>query len=155
MHAVYGTIHTLNHLIEVCKDGEYSFLASAGRATAAPVQTLLRTRAIACRIAAAQLQLRVRDLGGEPVSGGSVAGAVHRGWVAVKALFATRDDVAVLAGCERAEAAALHAYAQAKEQDLPAGVRGLVEQQYEGLRRSHSLLGDLLAEMQADRPAHA
>ena len=155
MHAVSETIHTLNHLIEVCKDGEYGFLASAAQATAAPLQTLLHTRASACRIAAAQLQLRVRDLGGEPGSGGSVAGAVHRGWVAVKALLATYDDVAVLAGCERAEAAALQAYAQAKEQELPAGVRGLVEQQHEGLRRSHSLLGDLLAEMLADRSAHA
>ena len=40
-----------------------------------------------CATAAAELEREIRSYGGEPSSGGTVAGALHRGWVSVKAAF--------------------------------------------------------------------
>jgi uncharacterized protein (TIGR02284 family) len=77
------------------------------------------------------------QLGGKPVESGSAVGAMHRGWVAVKATLSTFDDLAVLEECERGEDAALSTYHDALEQSLPPPIRNLVEHQYEGVKRNH------------------
>ena len=68
---------------------------------------------------------------------GSATGALHRGWVAVKAKLSTYDDLAVLEECERGEDATLVSYRDALEHDLPAPIRNLIQLQYEGAKRNH------------------
>ena len=45
---------------------------------------------------ATELEHEIRRLGGEPAAGGTVAGALHRGWVSVKSALSIQDDKAVL-----------------------------------------------------------
>ena len=135
-----NTIKVLNDLIEVCKDGEYGFRICSEQAKSAELHTMLQNRTRECATAAAQLQDQVFALGGSPDSNGSIGGALHRGWVSLKTTLTTFDDLAVMQECERGEDSALESYRAALKEDLSSPVRGLVEQQYEGVKRNHDLV---------------
>lgn len=130
-------IDVLNDLMESCRDGEYGFHASAERADSPELKALLERHSRECAAAAAELEHEVRRLGGEPASGGTVAGALHRGWVSVKTALSTSDDRAVLEECERGEDAAVARYRKALNASLPAALRTLVERQAQGAQRNH------------------
>ena len=143
------TIDTLNQLIETSKDGEQGFHACAEQVDSPTLRSTLAQRADDCRAATVELQALVRSLGGKPEMSGSATGALHRGWVAVKATLSTYDDLAVLEEVERGEDHALTAYRDALENDLPANVRPLIEQQYNGVKRNHDQMRRLRDEQRA------
>jgi uncharacterized protein (TIGR02284 family) len=89
-------IDTLNDLIETSKDGEYGFRTSAEYLKDTTLKQTFTTRAEECRQAAAELQAMVVRFGGKAEDGGSAAGALHRGWVAVKGVLAGYTDKAIL-----------------------------------------------------------
>jgi len=130
-------IDALDDLAECCKDGEYGFRACAEQAVRADLKSLFLQRADDCRGAAQELYQQIRNLGGEPDDGGSASGALHRGWVAVKAKLSTYDDKAVLEECERGEDNAMARYRKALKQPLPAGIKLIVERQARGVERNH------------------
>ena len=130
-------IDTLNDLIETSKDGEYGFHTSAEYLKDASLKQSFATRAEECRQAAAELQQLVVSLGGDAEDGGTAAGALHRGWVAVKGTLAGYTDKAILEETERGEDSALSAYRDALDEALPPEVRMVVERQYEGVKRNH------------------
>jgi uncharacterized protein (TIGR02284 family) len=131
------TIDTLNDLIETSKDGEYGFRASAEYMRDPQVKQLFLNRADECARAVSELQALVVQCGGEAEDSGSAAGAMHRGWVAVKATLSTYDDKAVLEEAERGEDNAMARYRKALKQPLPAGVKLIVERQMQGVQRNH------------------
>lgn len=137
------TIDTLNTLIETSKDGEFGFRASAEVLRNAETRQLLTRRADECRQAASELQALVVSLGGTAEDGGSLSGAAHRGWVAVKGTLSGYTDVAILEEAERGEDTALAAYRSAIEAGLPDSVRSTVERQYEGVKRNHAQMRTL------------
>ena len=130
-------IDTLNDLIETCKDGEYGFRASAEYVSHTTTRQSFERRAEDCRMAATELQGIVTRLGGKAEDGGTTAGAMHRGWVAVKGTLAGYTDKAILDETERGEDNALSAYCEALETSLPPDVRLVVERQYAGVKRNH------------------
>ena len=132
------TIDTLNNLIETSKDGEYGFRSSAEVMRSAETRQVLLRRADECRQAASELQSLVVSLGGSAEDSGSLAGAAHRGWVAVKGTLSGYTDLAILEETERGEDSALAAYRTAIEAGLPDSVRSTVERQYEGVKRNHA-----------------
>ena len=131
------TLDVLSDLAECSKDGEYGFKTSAERATRQDLKNLFLQRAEGCRGAAQELHQQIRSLGGSPDEGGSAMGAMHRGWVSVKAALSTYDDKAILEECERGEDVALARYRKAAKSNLPAGVRQLVERQLQGVQKNH------------------
>ena len=130
-------IEILDDLAECSKDGEYGFRACAEQAERADLKSTFLQRADDCRSAAQELYAQIRSLGGKPDEGGTTAGALHRGWVAVKATLSTYDDKAVLEECERGEDSAVAQYRKALKENLPAGIRQLVERQAQGAQRNH------------------
>jgi uncharacterized protein (TIGR02284 family) len=130
-------IDALNDLAECCKDGEYGFRACAEQAKRSDLKSVFLQRADDCRGAAQELYEQIRSLGGDVDESGSVAGAMHRGWVAVKATLSTYDDKAVLEECERGEDNAMARYRKALKQPLPAGIKLIVERQMQGVQRNH------------------
>lgn len=130
-------IDALNDLAECCKDGEYGFRSCAEQAKRADLKSVFLQRADDCRGAAQELYEQIRGLGGTIDEGGSAAGAMHRGWVAVKATLSTYDDKAVLEEAERGEDNAMARYRKALKQPLPAGVKLIVERQMQGVQRNH------------------
>jgi len=130
-------VDVLDDLAECCKDGEYGFRACADQAKRSDLKSLFLQRADDCRGAAQELYEQIRMLGGDVDDGGSAAGAMHRGWVAVKTTLTTYDDKAVLEECERGEDNAVSRYRKALEQPLPAGIKLIVERQMQGVQRNH------------------
>ncbi|HVG05344.1 MAG TPA: PA2169 family four-helix-bundle protein [Burkholderiaceae bacterium] len=130
-------VETLNDLIENCKDGEYGFRTCAEHAKSSNLKSVFAERAAGCRAGAEELQTLVTRFGGKPDTTGTVSGAMHRGWVAVRGTVALDDDQAMLNECERGEDIAINRYRKALEQDLPADVEQVVRRQYEGARRNH------------------
>lgn len=133
-----STLSTLNTLIETSKDGEYGFTKSAEHVQDPEIRRLFVQRAAECRQAAEELRQMVAQLGGSAEDSGSAAGAVHRGWVAVKDALTGRSDRAILEETERGEDIALKHYREALKADLPPQARNLVERQYAGVERNHA-----------------
>lgn len=130
-------VDVLSDLAECCKDGEYGFRACAEQADRQDLKTTFLKHADDCRSAAQELYGQIRSLGGTPDDGGSAAGAMHRGWVAVKAALGTYDDKAVLEECERGEDNAKARYMKALKKPLPANIKLIVERQLQGVQRTH------------------
>ena len=138
-----NVISTLNDLLETSKNGEKGFLTAAQDTQNAELQTIFRQRAQDCAKAATDLRQMVIRLGGNPDKGGTVAGAVHRGWVNLKATITGRSDLAILEECERGEDVAKAHYRKALEEGLPTDVQPIIERQYEGAKRNHDQIRDL------------
>ncbi len=132
------TIDTLNDLIETCKDGEYGFRTSAEQLKNTEARQLFMRRADECNQAASDLQALVVQLGGSAEDSGSAAGAMHRGWVAVKSKLTGYTDKAVFEETERGEDSAMESYRKALASDLPPAVLQVVERQFEGVKRNHA-----------------
>jgi uncharacterized protein (TIGR02284 family) len=133
----------LNDLLESCRDGEYGFRTSSENADSADLKALFMRHSSECAAAARELEAEIRKLGKEPASGGTVAGALHRGWVSVKTALTSQDDKAVLEECERGEDSAVAQYRKALKQPLPPAIRVLVERQAQGAQRNHDEVRDL------------
>ena len=137
------TAKVLDELLESCRDGEYGFSTAAEHVESAELQSLFLRHSAECGSAALELEREIRQLGKEPSSGGTVAGALHRGWVSVKSVLTTHDDMAVLEECERGEDTAVARYRKALESPLPAALRALVERQAAGAQRNHDEVRNL------------
>ena len=133
----------LNDLVETSKDGEKGFRAAAEDTKNTELQSVFLRRAQDCATGAADLQRLVTRLGGKPEEGGSVAGAVHRGWVNLKAAVSSRTDLAILEECERGEDVAKARYRKALEETLAEDIRVVVQRQYDGVMRNHDQIRDL------------
>ncbi len=142
-------IDALQDLAECAKDGEYGFRACAEQAKRQDLKSTFLQRADDCRGAAQELNEQIRSLGGSIEEHGSAAGALHRGWVAVKATLSTYDDKAVLEECERGEDNAKARYAKALKQPLPAAIKLVVERQMQGLQRNHDQVKMLRDQLRA------
>jgi uncharacterized protein (TIGR02284 family) len=137
------TIDVLNTLIETCNDGERGFRNVAEHVHSADLKTLFATRANECRQACADLRAQVLQLGGDPETGGSASGALHRGWVSLLGTLSGHSDKSLLEACERGEDSALERYRDALDQALPDNIRMLIERQYEGVKRNHAQVRSL------------
>ena len=136
-------VSVLNDLVETSKDGEKGFLKAAEDTRDPSLKQLFQGRAEDCGRGARELQDLVQRLGGKPETGGTVGGALHRGWVDVKSAVTGRDDHGILAECERGEDVAKKNYRDALDKDLPADVRAIVERQYQGVIQNHDRIRDL------------
>ena len=132
-----ATLDTLNKLIETSKDGEYGFRTAAECVGNGDTRQLLMRRADECQQAAAELQTLVVKQGGKAEDSGSAVGAMHRGWITVKSKLSSFPDRAILEETEDGEDVAMESYRKALATPLPDDIRGVVERQYEGVKRNH------------------
>ena len=130
-------LSTLNDLIETCRDGERGFREAAEHLRDGRVRELFDGFSRQRREFASELEQELRRLGGEPPAGGTVTGAMHRGWMDVKSAVTGRDDKALVSEAERGEDAALRRYQDALNTELPRPVRSTVQRQYTEVRQAH------------------
>jgi len=133
----------VNELIETSRDGEKGFARSAEEVREPQIKSLFLKRAQTCGTAARELEEQMRALGGDVEKGGSVSGALHRGWVNLKAAVTSHDTEAILAETERGEDYAKKVYREALEEDLPSGLREVIARQYQGVISNHDEVRDL------------
>lgn len=125
--AVFDALDSLNALIEACKDGEFGCRIGAEHVRASVLRQALLIRADEYRDAAERLRAHVLHLGATPEDGGSTAGAMRRGWMAIRGRLAALDDEAILQDCETEEESTSAALREALARPLPAATRGLLE----------------------------
>jgi uncharacterized protein (TIGR02284 family) len=142
-------IGVLNDLIETSHDGEYGFRECAEHVKSQDIKTLLSRRSDDCRTAVVELQALVRQCGGQADEGGTVSGAMHRGWVSVRGTLSGYSDQAMLDECERGEDAALARYRKALKQNLPQSVKAVIERQAQGVQRNHDQIKALRDSLRA------
>jgi len=130
-------ISTLNTLIEVCKDGEQGFKEAAHAVSDPELKTLCLQYSGERSLFARELQYEVRQLQTTPENTGSIAGALHRGWLNLKAALTAQDEDAIIAECERGEDVAKAAYEKALSDYLPPALTGVVQRQYQKVRAAH------------------
>lgn len=136
-------VSQLNELIETCRDGERGFREAADGARNPQIKQLFNGYADQRRSFASELSSEVRRLGGEPEQGGSVAGALHHGWMNVKEAITGKDDKQIVAEAERGEDVAVRSYQEALNADLPPPVRSTVQRQFVEVRQVHDRVRDL------------
>ncbi|WP_454764364.1 PA2169 family four-helix-bundle protein [Cupriavidus campinensis] len=130
-------VFTLNHLIEVGKDGELGCLTGAREVHNAELRSILAGTAETCRNSVTELQALVSALGAVPRDRGTMTGTMHRAWMEVMHVIAPHNDDAVLQLCEREEEAARREYRSVLMKDMPEEIRSVVMRQYESMQKYH------------------
>ncbi len=138
-----NTISTLNNLIETCKDGQEGFKQAAEGVDRSDLKTLFYELGQQRAKYAGELQALVRELGGDPETTSSTAGALHRGWINIKSVVTGKDDAAILNEAERGEDIAVNAYKKALEETLPTNVQTIVQQQSTEVKSAHDRVRDM------------
>lgn len=136
-------VDMLNGLIEISRDGAEGFKTCAEDVDDASLRMYFQNRAQSCLEAVRDLNVEVRKYGGDPDTGSSAVGALHRAWVDIKTAISSKDNLAVLEECERGEAAAVIAYENALREEMPGDLRALLDLQYEGAKRNHDRVRQL------------
>ena len=91
----------LNTLIHTCRDGEKGFHLAADAVDDSHLRSLFRDLAVQRGQFAVELENEVVRLGEVPATEGTVRGAIHRGWLNLKAAVAGNDESAIVSECER------------------------------------------------------
>jgi uncharacterized protein (TIGR02284 family) len=130
-------VNALNNLIETCKDGEKGFQTAAQGVRDLQLKQLFETYVRQRAEFARELQEAIRQLGAEPETSGSAAGALHRGWMNIKSAVTGTSDSAVVEEAERGEDSAKAAYEEALSAPLPGNIRPIVERQYAAVKQAH------------------
>lgn len=138
-----NVISTLNNLIEICKDGQNGFKEAAEGVKRSDLKSLFYECSQQRAQFAGELQSLVREHGGDPENSGSVSAALHRGWINIKSAVTGQDETAILNECERGEDSAVSAYKDALEEDLPANVRTIVQNQATTVKATHDKIKGL------------
>ena len=131
------SITVLNDLIETCKDGEEGFKQAAEGVKDAQLRALFLQYSQQRAQFASELRALVSRLGGKAEQSGSVAGAVHRGWINIKSAVTGKDEDAIIAECERGEDVAKADYEKALTSGLPADVVTVVQRQAKEVKEAH------------------
>jgi uncharacterized protein (TIGR02284 family) len=139
-------VSVLNDLIDTCKDGIEGFQTASESVENPGAKALFASRLPNIQRGMAELKAEVRRLGGDPDKSGTLGGAMHRGWINLKAAITGKNEESIIAECERGEEHAAHVYEDALQKDLPLDTRAIVERQYRGvvenLERVRALSGD-------------
>ena len=136
-------VSVLNGLIEISRDGAEGFRTCAEDVDDAALKLYFENRAQSCTNAVRELSTEVRRYGGDPDTGGTATGILHRAWVDLKTAITSQDNLAVLEECERGEAAAVMAYENALREELTGDLRALLEKQCDGAKRNHDRVRQL------------
>jgi len=137
------TVSTLNNLIETCRDGQKGFQTAAEGVTDPEFKRLFEQYSQQRAQFVGELQSEVRQLGGDPQETGSVAAALHRGWINIKSAVTGKDQHNILEECERGEDSAIKNYNEALSENLSPQVMAVVQRQYAAIRESHDRIRSL------------
>jgi len=124
------TVDTLRKLIEICRDGQNGYREGAEHVKDPQLKQLFSEVSLERAKFAGDLESEAVRWGKPDVDrSGSTLGAIHRGWMDLKANLGGGDD-AILSSIETGDTAAQKSYDEViREGKLPADVLGIVRNQ--------------------------
>lgn len=135
----HETLSTIKALIQTLEDGKDGFHEAAKASNDAKVARVLEQYSAQRAELSAQLKTLGAAFGEDDAyeEKSTLAGAIHRGWIDLKAALTSGSAHSVLAECERGEDHAVAEFRKALEQDLPSNVRMVVEHQAATVKAAH------------------
>ncbi|HET6933879.1 MAG TPA: PA2169 family four-helix-bundle protein [Candidatus Angelobacter sp.] len=134
---------TVERLIETCKDGEDGFREAAHKATRKDLKQYFETQSRNRAQFGNDLGRELSRLSGREARG-SLAAAMHRGWLDLLAAFGAGDE-SVLNAVRQGERSAIQSYEEALRQPLPPQIERLARTQLESIERGLNKLTDRAA----------
>jgi uncharacterized protein (TIGR02284 family) len=131
------TASALNGLLETCRDGENGFRTAADAVEDPDLKQLFLSLSNQREEFVAELEAELLRLGKDPADHGHVLGAIHRGWINLKAAVTGKDEGAVISEAERGEDVAVRNYREVLQEGLPADIQVVVERQYVQIQDAH------------------
>jgi uncharacterized protein (TIGR02284 family) len=131
-------ISTLNNLIETCRDGQNGFQSAAEGVKDPALKSLFEQYGLQRAKFVGELQNEVLRLGGDPENTGSVAAALHRGWINIKSAVTGKNEHSILEECERGEDSAIKNYQDALNKELPQDLAQIIEREYQMILEAHN-----------------
>jgi uncharacterized protein (TIGR02284 family) len=127
----------LNELLETVRDGENGFRSAANGVDDAELKRLFLSLSTQRGEFAAELESEILRLGKEPAEHGHLAGAMHRGWMDIKAAVTGKDEGAIVSEAERGEDFAVKSFREALQKGLPGAIQMVVERQFTQIQDAH------------------
>lgn len=138
---------TIKELIKTLEDGRDGFAKAADRLTsnsASDVSQRFREFSAQRGAMADELRRCAQLEGFEAAQTGTVAGAMHRGWIAVKDALTGDDAAAIISAAEQGEDHAKSKFRDAlSDNDLTPSVRSVVESQAMRVEAAHDYVSAL------------
>lgn len=131
---VHATVH---HLIERCKDGAKGYKTAAEDVEDRDLKELFMKYAVQRDSMITELQDYLHKMGKTDDESSSLEGTIHRIWIDIKAAISSKDRTRILEECERGEDYAVKAFEEARNAELPADLKQIVEQQYQDVKHAH------------------
>jgi uncharacterized protein (TIGR02284 family) len=126
-------------LVQTLEDGKDGFAKGAEKldSEAPEVAAVFREYSEQRDRFATELRTLAQNYGDEVHESGTVAAAVHRGWMTLKDALSGDDAKAVLDVAEQGEDHAVREYRKALEEDLSEGLRTVVQRQAADVKAAH------------------
>jgi uncharacterized protein (TIGR02284 family) len=128
---------TLHDLIQTCKDGQEGFATAAEKIEDQGTRSLFLKYSHQRAEFAKELEAAARSVANGAHDSGSISGALHRGWINLKAAVTGKDKHAILVECERGEDSAVETYRKALEVANPGDILAIVQRQYAEIKAAH------------------
>jgi uncharacterized protein (TIGR02284 family) len=128
--------NTVENLIEICRDSEKGFSQAAEHVKDPELRSRFLEESRTRSDFASQLEREALNVGADIGKKGSIAGAIHRGWLDLKGK-AGADDHGILESVEQGEDKARDAYQEALKQPLPEPVLAIVRSQFQHIQTKH------------------
>jgi uncharacterized protein (TIGR02284 family) len=130
----------LNDLIRTCRDSHDALQRAADNVRRGDLKSPLNELSHQHAVFAGELEDQVRGLGIEPSTRGHIGSILQRGLGELESRLREKDDAAILAECQNVESDALTHYQHALNEDLPPGVRTIVQRQFQAIQAAVSQL---------------
>ena len=137
-------VDTLEHLARTAEDGAKGFATAADHVDDAGIAAVFRELGAERQRFAEELRAFVAARYHEHVADtGSLKGAVHRGWIALKDAVTGSDAHAVVAAAEEGEDHALEQFNEAIAKPLPNDIAAVVRRQRDAVKTAHDRVRNL------------
>lgn len=127
-------------LIETLEDGKDGFTRAADKLADSDrpeLSTTFRDYAAQRASFAAELRSMAAGYGDRIEESGSIAAAIHRGWMSLKDALAGSSPEGVLDAAEQGEDHAVGEYHRALKADISPELRAVVQRQYTAVKAAH------------------
>jgi uncharacterized protein (TIGR02284 family) len=130
---------TIKDVIQTLENGKAGFHEAVAASKDADVAKVLEGYSDQREELSAQLKTLAAAYGEQDAyeEDSTIAGAMHRGWLDLRAAISSGSAHSILAECERGEDHAVAVFRGALEKDLPSNVRIVLEQQAATVKAAH------------------